>query len=269
MQKSSTKMNDSTAGIHPAAVIDSNAELDSGVSVGAYSVIGPGVKIGKDTSIGPHVVLQGPTTIGSKNQIFQYSSIGEIPQDKKYHGENSELIIGDDNTIREFVTINRGTEEDQGYTKIGDRNWIMAYVHIAHDCNVENDITFANGATLAGHVTVEDFAILGGFTLVHQFCRIGTHSFTAMGTALNRDLPPYLMASGNYATTHGLNKEGLKRRKFSDDSIKALHKSYKLLVRSKHSRNENLGEAAKLAEQFPEVQRFMDFITESKRGITQ
>ena len=268
MQKSSAKMSEST-GIHPTAVIDSSAEFDSEVSIGAYSIVGPNVKIGKNTSIGPHVVLKGPTTIGARNRIFQFSSIGEIPQDKKYHGENSELIIGDDNTIREYVTINRGTEEDQGFTKIGDRNWIMAYVHIAHDCNVENDITFANGTTLAGHVKVEDFAILGGFTLVHQFCCVGMHSFCAMGTALNRDLPPYLMASGNYASTHGLNKEGLRRRDFSEDCINALHKAYKLLVRSKHSKSENLEEVAKLAEQFPEVKRFMEFITTSKRGITQ
>jgi UDP-N-acetylglucosamine acyltransferase len=268
MQESSAKVSESTS-IHPTAVIDSNAELDSDVSIGAYSIIGPDVKIGKNTSIGPHVVLKGPTTIGMRNRIFQFSSIGEIPQDKKYHGENSDLIIGDDNTIREYVTINRGTEVGQGFTKIGDRNWIMAYVHIAHDCNVENDITFANGTTLAGHVTVEDFAILGGFTLVHQFCRVGMHSFCAMGTALNRDLPPYLMASGNYASTHGLNKEGLRRRDISEDCISALHKSYKLLVRSKHSKSENLTEVAKLAEQFPEVKRFMEFITTSKRGITQ
>ncbi|MGH1537021.1 MAG: acyl-ACP--UDP-N-acetylglucosamine O-acyltransferase, partial [Gammaproteobacteria bacterium] len=205
------KINESGGGIHPTAIVDSSAEIDNSVSIGPYSIIGPDVKIAKNTSVGPHVVIGGSTSIGSGNRIFQFSSIGEIPQDKKFHGENSELIIGDDNTIREYVTINRGTEEDQGYTKIGDRNWIMAYVHIAHDCNVENDITFANGATLAGHVTVEEFAILGGFTLVHQFCRIGAYSFCAMGTALNRDLPPYLIASGNYASTHGLNKEGLHR----------------------------------------------------------
>lgn len=262
------KMN-KTENIHPTAIIDSSAEIDTDVSIGAYSIIGPDVKIGKKTVIGPHVVLNGPTTIGSGNRIFQFSSIGEIPQDKKFHGESSELIIGDDNTIREYVTINRGTEEDQGYTKIGDRNWIMAYVHIAHDCNVENDITFANGTTLAGHVTVEDYAILGGFTLVHQFCRIGAHSFCAMGTALNRDLPPYVMASGNYASTHGLNKEGLKRRGFSEECIAALHKSYKLLVRSKHSRSENLSEVKILANQFPEVERFMNFVISSERGIVQ
>jgi UDP-N-acetylglucosamine acyltransferase len=268
MQKSSMKINESID-IHSTAIVDSSAEVGTGVSIGAYSVVGPDVKIGKNTTIGPHVVIKGLTTIGAGNHFFQFSSIGEIPQDKKYHGENSELIIGNDNTIREYVTINRGTEEDQGFTKIGDRNWIMAYVHIAHDCNVGNDTTFANGTTLAGHVTVEDFAILGGFTLVHQFCHIGAHSFCAMGTALNRDLPPYVMASGNYASTHGLNKEGLRRRGFSEECITALHKSYKLLVRSKHSKSENLAEVKILADQFPEVKSFMEFVISSKRGITQ
>ncbi len=268
MKMSSKKMGN-IVDIHPTAIVDSSAEIDIGVSIGAYTIVGPDVKIGNNTTIGPHVVVNGPTTIGSGNRIFQFSSIGEIPQDKKFHDESSELIIGNDNTIREYVTINRGTEEDQGYTKIGDRNWIMAYVHIAHDCNVENDVTFANGTTLAGHVTVEDFAILGGFTLVHQFCRVGTHSFCAMGTALNRDLAPYVMASGNYASTHGLNKEGLRRRGFSEECIAALHKSYMLLVRSKHSKSDNLSEVKVLAEQFPEVARFMNFVTASDRGITQ
>lgn len=268
MQNTSVKVAE-VAGIHPTAIVDSSAQIDSGVSIGAYTIVGANVKIGSNTTIGPHVVLSGPTTIGKDNRIFQFSSIGEIPQDKKFHGENSELIIGDGNTIREYVTINRGTEEDQGFTKIGDRNWIMAYVHIAHDCNVKNDTTFANGSTLAGHVTVEDFAILGGFTLVHQFCHIGEYSFCAMGTALNRDLPPYVMASGNYASTHGLNKEGLRRRGFSEDCIQALHKSYKILVRSKQSKIEGMAEVEKLADQFPEVKRFMSFIATSKRGIVQ
>jgi len=268
MQKSSVNTNESE-GIHPTVIIDPSAEIDASASIGAYSIIGSDVKVGKNTSIGPHVVVGSSTTIGAGNKIFQFSSIGEIPQDKKYHGEDSELIIGDNNTIREYVTINRGTEEDQGFTKIGDRNWIMAYVHIAHDCNVKNDITFANGSTLAGHVTVEDFAILGGFTLVHQFCRIGAYSFCAMGTALNRDLPPYLMASGNYASTHGLNKEGLHRQGFSEDCIRALHKSYKLLVRSNNSKSDNLAEVEKLANQFPEVKYFMEFIASSERGITK
>ena len=255
--------------IHATAVVDPGAQIDKNVTIGPYSIIGAEVSIGKNTWVGPHVVINGPTKIGSGNRIFQFSSIGEIPQDKKYVGEPSELIIGDDNTIREYVTINRGTEQDQGYTKVGDRNWIMAYVHIAHDCKVENDTIFANGSTLAGHVVVEDFAILGGFTLVHQFCRIGAHSFCAMGTALNRDLPPYVMASGNYATTHGLNKEGLRRRGFSEKSIKALHKSYKLLMRNKGSKSENLLQVEKLAAVHPEVQKFLDFITSSKRGVVQ
>ena len=262
-------MVDEMTGIHPTAIVDPSAEIDSSVSIGAYSIVGANVKISSNTMIGPHVVISGPTIIGKNNRIFQFSSIGEIPQDKKYRGENSELIIGDGNTIREYVTINRGTEEDQGFTKIGDRNWVMAYVHIAHDCNVNNDITFANGATLAGHVTVGDFAILGGFTLVHQFCQIGEHSFCAMGTALNRDLPPYVMASGNYASTHGLNKEGLRRRGFSEDCIQALYKSYKLLIRSKQPKSEKMGEVKKLAEQYPEVKRFMEFIEASKRGVVQ
>ncbi len=268
MQNSSMKV-DEFSGIHPTAIVDPSAEIDTNVSIGAYSIVGANVKIASNTTIGPHVVLHGPTTIGKNNRIFQFSSIGEIPQDKKYHGENSELIIGDGNTIREYVTINRGTEEDQGFTKIGNRNWIMAYVHIAHDCNVKNDITFANGSTLAGHVTVDDFAILGGFTLVHQFCHIGEYSFCAMGTALNRDLPPYLMASGNYATTHGLNKEGLRRNKFSEECIQALHKAYMSLVRSKQSVNENTSEIKALADQYPEVGRFIKFISSSKRGIAK
>ena len=255
--------------IHTTAIVDPSAMLESNVTVGPYSIIGPDVRIGKNTWIGPHVVINGPTTIGSGNRIFQFSSIGEIPQDKKYQGEQSELLIGDDNTIREYVTINRGTEQDQGYTKLGNRNWIMAYVHIAHDCNIEDDTIFANGSTLAGHVHVENFAILGGFTLVHQFCRIGEHSFCAMGTALNRDLPPYVMASGNYATTHGLNKEGLRRRGFTDDCISALHKSYKLLIRSKGSRSEAISQVEQLAAQFSEVKKFLDFVITSERGVVQ
>ena len=255
--------------VHGTAIVDPNARLDAGVSVGPYSIIGPQVRIGKNTWIGPHVVITGATTVGAGNRIFQFSSIGEIPQDKKYHGEYSELIIGDNNTIREYVTINSGTEHGQGYTRIGDRNWIMAYVHIAHDCTVGDDTVFANGATLAGHVVVDEFATLGGFTLVHQFSRIGAHSFCAMGTALNRDLPPYVMASGNFATTHGLNKEGLQRRGFTEECIKALHQSYKLLVRNKGSRKENILQVEELAKDHPEVRNFLDFILESKRGIVQ
>lgn len=255
--------------IHSTAIVDSSTKLDSGVSIGPYSIIGPNVSIGKNTWIGPHVVINGPTTIGCGNRIFQFSSIGEIPQDKKYQGEQSELIIGDDNTIREYVTINRGTELDQGFTRLGSRNWIMAYVHIAHDCNIGNDIIFANGATLAGHVNVEDFAILGGFALVHQFCRIGAHSFCAMGSALNKDLPPYVMASGNFATSHGLNKEGLRRNGFSEDCIKALHKSYKLLIRNKGSRKEAIVQVEQLATEYPAVKKLLEFVSSSDRGVVQ
>ena len=265
----SSAINSTQEGIHPSAIIDPSAQVDEQVSIGAYSIIGANVKIGANTWIGPHVIINGPTAIGTGNRIFQFSSIGEIPQDKKYQGEQSELIIGNDNTIREYVTINRGTKEDLGFTKLGDRNWIMAYVHIAHDCVIANDTIFANGATLAGHVLVDNFAILGGFTLVHQFCRIGAHSFCAMGTALNKDLPPYVIASGNYATTHGLNKEGLRRRNFSEDCIKALHQSYKLLIRGKGSKSENMEKVAKLAEDYPEVKEFLAFVNSSKRGITQ
>lgn len=254
--------------IHQTAIVDPSATIASNASIGPYSIIGENVVIGENTWIGPHVVIAGPTKIGKRNRIFQFSSIGEIPQDKKYQGELSELIIGDNNTIREYVTINRGTELDMGFTQIGNNNWIMAYVHIAHDCNIGSDAIFANGATLAGHVEVQDFAILGGFTLVHQFCRVGAHSFCAMGTALNRDLPPFVMASGNYATTHGLNKEGLRRREFTEESIKALHKAYMLLIRSKGDKAENIIKVEELAEKHAEVKMFLKFITTSERGIT-
>ena len=265
----SSVMRSDNRDIHSTAIVDSSAQLDTTVTIGPYSIIGPNVNIGENTWIGPHVVINGPTTIGMGNRIFQFSSIGDIPQDKKYQGEQSELFIGDNNTIREYVTINRGTKQDQGYTKIGSRNWIMAYVHIAHDCNVADDAIFANGATLAGHVNVEEFAILGGFTLVHQFCRIGAHSFCAMGTALNKDLPPYVMASGNYATTHGLNKEGLRRRGFSEECIQALHKTYKLLIRNKSAKEENVLQVKELAKKYSEVQNFIDFIESSERGVVQ
>ena len=192
--------------IDSRALIDSKAQLDEGVSVGPFSVIGPNVSIESGTWIGPHVVINGPTHIGRDNRIFQFASVGDIPQDKKYRGEESRLTIGDRNTIREYCTINRGTQLDRGVTSVGDDNWIMAYVHIAHDCQVGNHIVFSNGTTLAGHVIIEDHAVLGGFTLVHQFCRIGAYSFCGMGTALNRDLPPYVMASGNLARPYGLNK---------------------------------------------------------------
>jgi len=257
------------AEIHPTSILDATASVGEGVSIGAYSVIGADVEIGANTTIGPHVVIQGPTKIGEGNQIFQFSSIGEIPQDKKFAGEDSQLVIGNNNTIREFCTINRGTNADQGSTVIGNDNWIMAYVHIAHDCVIGNGAIFSNGASLAGHVKVDDFAVLGGFTLVHQFCHIGAHSFCGMGTALNKDLPPYMMVSGNLAKAFGLNKEGLRRREFSEDVIQALHQAYKALIISRNSRAEQFEKIRQIAEQYSEVREFVEFIENSQRGIVR
>jgi UDP-N-acetylglucosamine acyltransferase len=255
--------------INPRASIDSRASLGDDVSVGAFSVIGPNVHIDTGTWIGPHVVINGPTDIGKDNRIFQFASLGDIPQDKKYQGEASSLVIGDRNTIREYCSINRGTFQDRGKTTIGDDNWIMAYVHIAHDCQVGNHTVFANGATLAGHVIIEDYATLGGFTLVHQFCRIGAYAFCGMGTALNKDLAPYVIASGNLATTHGLNKEGLRRYNFDSATIRALHKAYKLLIKSRALPSESQEDIEKLSAEFPEVARMAAFVAASKRGITR
>lgn len=253
--------------IDPRASIDPGAILETDVSVGSFTVIGPNVHIGKGTWIGPHVVINGPTRIGTENRIFQFASIGDIPQDKKYAGEASELIIGNRNTIREYCTINRGTFVDQGKTIVGNDNWIMAYVHIAHDCRVGDHTVFSNGATLAGHVEVGDYAILGGFTLVHQFCRIGAYAFCGMGTALNRDLPPYVMASGNLARPHGLNKEGLRRHGLDQDVVRALHKAYMVMVKSRTMSDETRMQIIKLADQYLEVAYFVEFINASKRGI--
>ena len=258
-----------TAVIHETAVIDPSVKLGKDVSVGAYSVIGADVEIGDKTIVGPHVVIQGPTKIGSENHIFQFSSIGEIPQDKKFAGEDSQLIIGNNNTIREFCTINRGTKADKGSTIIGNDNWIMAYVHIAHDCVIGDRTIFSNGASLAGHVVVEDHVVLGGFTLVHQFCHIGAHAFCGMGSALNKDLPPYTMASGNLAKAFGLNKEGLRRREFGEDVIQALHQAYKALIVSKNPRAEQLEKIKDLINQFSEVKAFVDFIEASQRGTVR
>ena len=255
--------------VHSTAIIDSSAKIDPTATIGPYSIIGPHVEIGAGTVVGPHVVIQGPTIIGRDNHIFQFSSLGEIPQDKKYAGEDSKLVIGDNNTVREYCTINRGTSLGEGATTIGNDNWIMAYVHIAHDCIVENNTIFSNGASIAGHVRVEDFAVLGGFTLVHQFCHIGTHSFCGMGSALNKDLPPYVIAAGNLAKAYGLNKEGLRRREFSEDVIQALHQAYKALIVSKKSRAEQIEKIGTLVDQFSEVREFVGFIENSSRGIVR
>jgi UDP-N-acetylglucosamine acyltransferase len=269
MEKTDTLCHASEAAIHPTAVIDANACVGEGVSIGPYSVIGAHVEIDKNTIIGPHVVIQGPTKIGEGNKIFQFSSLGEVPQDKKFIGEDSQLVIGSNNTIREFCTINRGTNAGQGSTIIGNNNWIMAYVHIAHDCVIGNGTIFSNGASLAGHVVVDDFAVLGGFVLVHQFCHIGAHSFCGMGSALNKDLPPYMMASGNLAKAFGLNKEGLRRREFSEDVIQALHQAYKALIVSRNSRAEQFEKIKHIAEQYSEVREFVEFVENSQRGTVR
>ena len=255
--------------IDTRAVIDDGAELADGVSVGAYSIIGPDVAIGENTLIGSHVVIKGHTRIGRENTIHQFASLGDSPQDKKYGGEPTRLEIGDRNTIREFVTMNRGTAQDEGVTRIGDDNWIMAYVHIAHDCRVGNQTVFANNASLAGHVTVGDFVILGGFTLVHQFCAIGAHALTAYGTGISRDIPPYITVGGSPAKAHGLNMEGLRRRGFSADSRKALRRAYKTLYRENLSLQDALFLLKEQAGECVEVGVLVDFLERQTRGIVR
>ena len=254
--------------IHPTAIIHSGARLGAGVSVGPYSIIGEHVEIGDNTRIGPHVVISGHTRIGCDNRIFQFSSIGEIPQDKKYAGEPTRLEIGDRNTIREYCTLNLGTVQDAGVTRVGDDNWIMAYVHIAHDCQVGNKTIFANNAQLAGHVHVGDWAIFGGYTGVHQFCRVGAHTMTAVGTVILQDVPPYVMAAGNSATPYGINAEGLKRRGFSPDALMVLKRAYRTLYKSGLMLDEAKAKLEEDAKMHPaEIQPILDFLAVSKRGI--
>ncbi len=255
--------------IDARAIVDPAAELAEDVEVGPYAVIGAGVRIDAGCRIGPHAVIEGPTRIGRDNRIFQFASVGTAPQDKKYGGEPTELVIGDGNTIREFVTINRGTVQDEGVTRIGDDNWIMAYVHIAHDCQVGSHTIFANNASLAGHVRVEDYAILGGFTLVHQFCAIGTHAFTAFGTGVAKDIPPFVMVSGSPAHPHGLNVEGLRRRGFSSEAIQELKRAYKTLYRSGLTLEEAIGRLREQAGRVPEVATMVAFLEKRTRGIVR
>jgi len=253
--------------IHPSAIIHPGARIGEGVEIGPYSIIGEHVEIGDHTVIGPHVVINGHTRIGRENRIFQFSSLGEVPQDKKYADEPTRLEIGDRNTIREFCTFNLGTVQDAGVTRIGNDNWIMAYVHIAHDCHVGNHTTFANNAQLAGHVHVDDWAILGGYTGVHQFCRVGSHVMTAVGTVILQDVPPYLMAAGNTASPYGINVEGLKRRGFTADSITALKRAYRTLYKSGLMLEEAKVKLEEMAKEQPDVERFVEFLNLSKRGI--
>ncbi|AEV27032.1 acyl-ACP--UDP-N-acetylglucosamine O-acyltransferase [Azospira sp. APE16] len=255
--------------IHQTAIVHPGARLGANVSVGAYSIIGEHVQIGDNTEIGPHVVIEGHTTIGRDNRIFQFCSIGAEPQDKKYAGEPTRLEIGDRNVIREFCTFNLGTIQDGGVTRLGNDNWIMAYVHLAHDCQVGNHTIFANNAQLAGHCHVDDHAILGGFTVVHQFVRIGAHSMTGMGTILFQDLPPYVTAAGNTASPYGINSEGLKRRGFSSEAVMALKRAYRAIYKSGLTLEEAKAKLEADLAKHPEYQLLLDFLAVSKRGIVR
>lgn len=257
--------------IHSNAIIDCNAELDSSVEIGAYSLIGADVHIDAGTWIGSHVVIQGHTVIGRDNKIFQFSSLGTAPQDQKYAGELTSLEIGDRNTIREFVTCNRGTVQDTGITKIGNDNWIMAYVHIAHDCQLGNNIILANNTTLAGHVHLKDWVFLGGFTSIHQFCHVGEHAMTAFTTAVSQNIPPFVTAAGNRAIPVGINSKGLKRRGFSNAQIQAIKRAYKIIYRSNLPLKTALLELQKQEDMFSKfadlIRLLRIFITTSNRGI--
>ena len=255
--------------IHPTAVVDADAELHPSVEVGPFAVIGPGVRIDAGTRVGPHAVLKGPMRIGRDNRIFQFTSIGEDPQDKKYGGEVTWLEMGDRNQVREFATLHRGTEQDQGVTRIGSDNLFMAYTHVAHDCRIGDQVIMANAASLGGHVEVQDWAILGGFTIVHQFCRVGAHSFCAMGSVLGKDVPPYVMVGGHPAEPHGINTEGLRRRGFSSDAIQAIKRAYRTLYMAGLKREEAMERLREMAGGTPELRILLDFLAEKNRGIVR
>ena len=254
---------------HPTAIIHPNARLADDVRVGAYSIIGEHVEIGAGTTVGPHVVITGHTRIGENNQIFQFCSLGEVPQDKKYAGEPTRLEIGNNNVIRECCTFNIGTVQDVGVTRMGNDNWVMAYVHVAHDCQIGNNVIFANSTQLAGHVVIDDYAILGGFTGVHQFCQIGAHVMTAVGTVLLHDIPPYVKVSGSPAAPHGINSEGLKRRGFSSTSVMGIKRAYKTLYRSGLTLEEAKVSIGEQLAEHPELKILSDFLNRSQRGIVR
>ncbi len=259
--------------VHPSAIIDPKAELGDDVEVGAYALIGPNVRVGEGTTVGPHTVIEGHTSIGRRNRIFQFASIGAAPQDKKYRGEPTRLEIGDDNTIREFVTLNCGTAQDVGVTRVGHDNWIMAYVHIAHDCQVGDHTIFANSTNLAGHVEVGDWVILGGYTGVHQFCKIGAHAMTGVGTVVLHDIPPFVMASGNTAQAHGINSEGLRRRGFANETINEIRRAYRTLYKSgltlEAARTQLAGQAAEGGAGSAEIGTLASFLASVSRGIVR
>ncbi|GHB20169.1 acyl-ACP--UDP-N-acetylglucosamine O-acyltransferase [Salinicola rhizosphaerae] len=252
--------------IHPTAIVDPTAQLASDVEVGPFSVIGPDVEIDAGSVIGPHVVIKGPTRIGKRNRIFQFASVGEDCQDKKYAGESTRLEIGDDNVIRESVTLHRGTVQDRGVTTIGSRNLFMAYSHVGHDCVIGDDCILANQATLAGHVKLGNFAILGGLSAIHQFCHMGEHAMVGGCSAITKDVPAFIMVSGNPASPHGLNSIGLKRRGFSDEGVRALGEAYRLVYRKGLTLEQAVSEIESRFS-LDETQRFLDSIKVSQRGI--
>jgi len=255
--------------IDARAIISPDAQLEPDVTVGPFSIIGAQVRIGARTVIGPHVVVNGPTTLGADNRVFQFASLGDAPQDKKYRGEPTRLEIGDRNVFRESCTINRGTAHGQGVTRIGNDNLFMAYSHVAHDCQIGNHTVFANCASLAGHVEIGDWAILGGLTAVHQFAKIGAHAFLGGGAILSRDVPPYVMVAGNPAVPHGVNSEGLRRRGFSEEQIRNIRDAYRIIYRADLKLAEALAQLAPLAQAQTEIRAFVDFIRSSTRSLVR
>ncbi|MGD2129734.1 MAG: acyl-ACP--UDP-N-acetylglucosamine O-acyltransferase [Lysobacterales bacterium] len=253
--------------IHPTALVDPSARLADDVEVGAFSIVGPKVTIGSGCWIGSHVVLTGRTTLGKNNRIFQFASIGEEPQDKKYAGEDTELVIGDDNTIRELCTFSRGTTQGGGKTIIGNRNWIMACVHIAHDCVLGDDIIMANNASLAGHVTVGDWAILSGYSLIHQFCTVGEHSFTSFASHVNQSIPPFVTVSGEKARAKGINSEGLKRRGYTSEQIQQVRRAYKVLYRSGLRLEDARGKLEEMARDHEEIRPLISFLDTTEKSF--
>lgn len=253
--------------IHPSAIVDPAAILAEDVSVGPFSIIGHDVEIGSGTTVGPHVVIKGPSRIGRDNRIFQFASVGEDPQDKKYQGEITRLEIGDRNVIREYCTIHRGTAQDQSLTRIGSDNLLMAYTHVAHDCVIGDEVIMANGASLAGHVSVDDHAILGGFSLVHQFCRIGRHSFSGMGSVISRDIPPYVMVGGSPTKPRGINNVGMERRGYDAEAILQIKRAFKVIYKSRLKLEEAIENLAAMAEQSPEILPMLEFLQQSGRSI--
>jgi UDP-N-acetylglucosamine acyltransferase len=255
--------------IDPRAVIDARSEIAADVEIGPFTVIGPDVSIAAGCRIGPHVVIRGPTRLGANNQIFQFASIGDAPQDKKYRGEPTRLEIGAGNTFREYCTVNRGTAHDEGVTRIGDDNWFMAYTHVAHDCQIGSHCILANLATLGGHVELGDWVIMAGFSGVHQFCKIGAHCFVANNAAVTRDVPPYLMVTGQPAVPHSVNAEGLKRRGFTPEQIRNIRNAFKILYRSDAKLADATEQIKGLAASQPELVPYVEFLAASTRSIVR